>query len=92
MNTETKLLKIKSDLYWQADIAVQQAFELGQSEDVAATKAELEETLKHAQEAYEFFKVVMTRFCISENHLEGTTKTYLREVGVQLEKIKGLKK
>ncbi|ENU23528.1 hypothetical protein F993_01681 [Acinetobacter proteolyticus] len=92
MSTETKLLKIKSDIYWQADVAVQQAFELGQSEDVTATKAELEETLKHAQEAYEFFKVVLNRFCISENHLESTTMSYLREIGSQLEKIRGVKK
>lgn len=71
---------------------IEDAYKLGQSEDVAAIKAELEETLKHAQEAYEFFKVVMNRFCISENHLESTTKSYLREIGNQLGQIKGIKK
>ncbi len=32
------------------------------------------------------------RFCITENHLESTTKAYLLEIGNQLEQIKGIKK
>lgn len=71
--------------------AIDEAYKLGQSEDLAAVKLELENSLKHAQEAYEFYKVVMNRFCISENHLEQTTKNYLREIGNQLEQIKGIK-
>lgn len=80
------------DIKLSSSKSIEQAYKLGQSEDVTATKAELEETLKHAQEAYEFFKVVMNRFCISENHLESTTKGYLSEIGNQLGQIKGIKK
>ncbi|ENX13323.1 hypothetical protein F895_02627 [Acinetobacter sp. CIP 64.2] len=82
----------QEELARHSNWAIDEAYKLGQSEDVSATKAELEETLKHAQEAYEFFKVVMNRFCISENHLESTTKSYLREIGNQLGQIKGIKK
>lgn len=83
---------LKDELKSQSSKAIEKAYKLGQSEDVATTKAELEEMLKHAQEAYEFYKVVMNRFCISENHLESTTKNYLREIGTQLEQIKGIRK
>jgi len=80
------------DIQHKVASAINEAYQAGQSEDVTQIKAELEETLKHTQEAYEFFKVVMNRFCISENHLESTTRSYLSEVGKQLEMIKGIKK
>lgn len=83
---------LKDELKSQSSKSIEKAYKLGQSEDVTAIKAELEETLKHAQEAYEFYKVVMNRLCISENHLESTTKNYLREIGTQLEQIKGIRK
>lgn len=83
---------LKDEIRSQSSKSIEKAYKLGQSEDVAAIKVELEETLKHAQEAYEFFKVVMNRFCISENHLESITKGYLHEIGDQLRKIKGIKK
>lgn len=87
-----KLIDLKYDIQHKVASAINEAYQAGQSEDVTQIKAELEETLKHAQEAYEFFKVVMNRFCISENHLESTTRSYLIEVGKQLEMIKGVKK
>ena len=80
------------DLKFNTSKAIDDAYHLGQSEDVLAVKSELEETLKYAQEAYEFFKVVQNRFCISENHLESTTRTYLNEIGEQLKQIKGIKR
>ncbi|MEG0473222.1 MAG: hypothetical protein RSC05_04400 [Acinetobacter sp.] len=82
---------LKDELKSQSSKSIEKAYKLGQSEDVSTTKADLEETLKHAQEAYEFYKVVMNRFCIPENHLESTTKGYLHEIGDQLRKIKGIK-
>lgn len=88
----TSIEDLKHELKSQSCKAIEKAYKLGQSEDVSATKAELEETLKHAQEAYEFYKVVMNRFCIPENHLENTTKRYLCEIGDQLRKIRGIKK
>lgn len=87
-----KLIDLKYDIQHKVASAINEAYQAGQSEDVTQIKAELEETLKYAQEAYEFFKVVMNRFCISENHLESTTRSYLSEVGKQLEMIKGVKK
>lgn len=87
-----KLIDLKYDIQHKVASAINEAYQAGQSEDVTQIKAELEETLKHTQEAYEFFKVVMNRFCISENHLESTTRSYLSEVGKQLEMIKGIKK
>jgi len=87
-----KLIDLKYDIQHKVALAINEAYQAGQSEDVTQIKAELEETLKYAQEAYEFFKVVMNRFCISENHLERTTRSYLSEVGKQLEMIKGVKK
>lgn len=87
-----KLIDLKYDIQHKVALAINEAYQAGQSEDVTQIKAELEETLKYAQEAYEFFKVVMNRFCISENHLESTTRSYLSEVGKQLEMIKGVKK
>jgi len=87
-----KLIDLKYDIQHKVASAINEAYQAGQSEDVTQIKAELEETLKYAQEAYEFFKVVMNRFCISENHLESTTRSYLIEVGKQLEMIKGVKK
>lgn len=87
-----KLIDLKHDIQHKVASAIDEAYQAGQSKDVTQIKAELEETLKYAQEAYEFFKVVMNRFCISENHLESTTRSYLIEVGKQLEMIKGVKK
>ncbi|WP_257220164.1 hypothetical protein [Acinetobacter sp. YH12243] len=87
-----KLIDLKYDIQHKVASAINEAYQAGQSEDVTQIKAELEETLKYAQEAYEFFKVVMNRFCISKNHLESTTRSYLIEVGKQLEMIKGVKK
>ncbi|KGH49021.1 hypothetical protein GS19_15730 [Acinetobacter idrijaensis] len=87
-----KLIDLKYDIQHKVASAINEAYQASQSEDVTQIKAELEETLKYAQEAYEFFKVVMNRFCISENHLESTTRSYLIEVGKQLEMIKGVKK
>lgn len=87
-----KLIDLKYDIQHKVASAINEAYQAGHSEDVTQIKAELEETLKYAQEAYEFFKVVMNRFCISENHLESTTRSYLIEVGKQLEMIKGVKK
>lgn len=87
-----EVVDIKYDIQMKVASAINAAYHVGQSEDVLQTKAELEETLKYAQEAYEFFKVVMNRFCISENHLESTTRSYLNEVGRQLEMIKGIKR
>ena len=87
-----KLQDIKYDAKDELFKAIDNAYKLGQSEDYMQVKADLDEALKHAQEAYEFFKVVMNRFCIPGNNLEGTTKVYLHEIGKQLEKIKGIKK
>lgn len=87
-----EVVDIKYDIQMKVASAINAAYHAGQSEDVLQTKAELEETLRYAQEAYEFFKVVMNRFCISENHLESTTRNYLNEVGRQLEMIKGIKR
>ena len=87
-----QVAELKHDIQQKVGVAINEAYRAGQSEDVAQTKAELEETLKCAQEAYEFFKVVMNRLCISENHLESTTRSYLNEIGIQLEKIKGIKR
>ncbi|EKA73452.1 hypothetical protein [Acinetobacter baumannii] len=74
------------------DAAIEQAYNSGQSEDIHVLKEQNAEILKHAQEAYEFFKVVTARFCISENRLESTTRTYLAQIGEELLKIKGIKK
>lgn len=87
-----QLYRIKDSSAQRIRDDIEAAYKLGQSEDVSQLRAELDETLKHAQEAYEFYKVVINRFCISENHLESTTKGYLHEIGDQLRKIKGIKK
>ena len=83
---------IKYKLEQQVSKSIDEAFNLGQSEEVKELKKRLEETLKYSQEAYEFYKVVCNRFCISENNLESTTKNYLHEIGNQLRNIEGIKK
>ena len=87
-----KIMDLKATIPNQIVNALEEAYQAGQSEDVQELKFINEEALKHAQEAYEFFKVVMNRFCITENNLESTTKAYLLEIGNQLEQIKGIKK
>ena len=77
----------------QFEKELEEAFHLGQSEEVLALKTELEETLKYAQEAYEFLKVVETRIDLfRENQLERDTRTYLRVASEQLAEIKGIKR
>lgn len=87
-----KLIDLKYDIQHKVASAINEAYQASQSEDVAQIKAELEETLKHAQEAYEFFKVVMNRMHHSDNNLESTTMSYLRVIGSHLSEIKGIKK
>lgn len=89
---ENELNSIKYDANCKVNDAIDNAIKLMQSDDHKKLEKELIETRKYAQEAYGFYKVVMARFCISENHLESTTKTYLIEIGNQLEKIQGIKK
>ena len=86
------MAELKHDIQQKVGVAINEAYRAGQSEDVAQTKAELEETLKCAQEAYEFFKVVMNRMHHSDNNLESTTMSYLRVIGSHLSEIKGIKK
>lgn len=89
---KNKIDDLKHSIQSKVADAINDAYEAGQSEELKETKEQLDHALKHAQEAYEFFQVVMNRFCISENHLESTTKSYFFEIGNQLEKIKGIKK
>lgn len=86
-----KLSDLKYDAQMKLAQALNSAFLLGQSEQVTQVKEDLSETLKHAQEAYEFFKVVMNRMQFSDNNLEETTMSYLRCIGEHLQKIEGLR-
>ena len=83
---------IKYDAQNKLTEVITEAFNLGESQDVKKSKDDLSDVLKHAQEAYEFFKVVMNRMHFSDNHLEDTTLSYLKCVGEHLGKIKGIKK
>ena len=83
---------IKYDAKDSISKSIDDAYKLGQSQDYQKIKSDLDDALKHAQEAYEFYKVVVNRFCIPDNQLESTTKGYLHEIGNQLKKIKGIKK
>lgn len=78
----------------QFEKELEEAFHLGQSEEVLALKRELEETLQYAQEAYDLMWVVESRLCINrhENILEHTTKSYLEKAREKLESIKGIKR
>lgn len=87
-----QMINIKHDIQRKVALAVNEAYQAGQSEDLRETKCQLEETLNHAQEAYEFFKVVMNRMQHSDNSLEHTTLSYLKAIGGHLSEIKGLKK
>lgn len=69
------------------------SFELGMDQDYAELKSKYEETLKYAQEAYEFLKVTKTRIGLfTDNKIDGTTKSYFNEAINQLSKINGLNK
>ena len=87
-----KLGSIRHDAQRKIAEALNDAFNLGQSEDVTQAKEDLNEALKHAQEAYEFFKVVINRMHFSDNNLEQTTMSYLKCIGEHLQKIEGIKK
>lgn len=87
-----ELSDIKYDAKKKLEEAINEAFSLGKSEDFKKKESELSDTIKHAQEAYEFFKVVMNRMRFSDNNLEDTTLSYLKCIGEHLGKIEGIKK
>ncbi|WP_180003979.1 MULTISPECIES: hypothetical protein [unclassified Acinetobacter] len=59
-----KIMDLKATIPNQIVNALEEAYQAGQSEDVQELKFINEEALKHAQEAYEFFKVVMNRLAL----------------------------
>ncbi len=87
-----QVIDLKYDIQHKVALAINEAYQAGQSEDLQEAKCQLGETLNHAQEAYEFFKVVMNRMHHSDNNLESTTMSYLKAIGSHLGEIKGIKK
>ena len=77
-----------------AQQTIEQAFEAGQAEDVTKYKKELEETLEHAQEAFEFIQVALNRISIGIEGtvVEYTTLSHIHKAREHLTQIKGVVK
>ena len=90
-NHDSLMYKLVQSVKRSTEIAVQEAFKAGQSDDAKLYKEELEQTLAHAKDALSWIEVTQNRIAsMSGNYLEHTTNSYLNNAAKELHKIKGI--